>query len=124
MKRGTSVQNHRKSHIRTQCMPRERATAFALIREANISGRRRAGTGPAPSEKDRTYLVKQASIRFGEVRYRETNKTKFLRGDLTYRTVPTTARVPEYAARAFHVKDKESNSIDKAFFHTNIRSLC
>ena len=34
---------------------------------------------------------------------------------MTYRTVPTTARVPEYAARAFHVKDNESNSIDNAF---------
>jgi len=31
-------------------------TAFALILEANISGSRRAGTGPAPNEKDNTYL--------------------------------------------------------------------
>lgn len=38
----------------TQCMPNDKATAFALILEANISGRRRAGTGPAPSEKDST----------------------------------------------------------------------
>lgn len=55
-------------------MPRERATAFALIRDANISGRRRAGTGPAPSENDRTYLVKQASIRVSKVLYRETKR--------------------------------------------------
>lgn len=38
----------------TQCMPNDKATAFALILEAKISGRRRAGTGPAPSEKDNT----------------------------------------------------------------------
>ena len=38
----------------TQCMPNDKATAFALILEANISGRRRAGTGPAPREKDNT----------------------------------------------------------------------
>lgn len=48
-------------------MPRERATAFALILDANISGSKRAGTGPAPSENDRTYLVKQTSIRLGQV---------------------------------------------------------
>jgi hypothetical protein len=35
-------------------MPKDKATAFALILEANISGRRRAGTGPAPSENDNT----------------------------------------------------------------------
>lgn len=64
----------------TQCMPRERATALALIRDANISGRRRAGTGPAPSENDRTYLVVHASIRVGQGQYRET-KTKSSRGD-------------------------------------------
>lgn len=95
-------------------MPRERATAFALIRDANISGRRRAGTGPAPSENDRTYLSKQSqdSVKPGTERL----KTNFFQRRLTYKTVPTTARVPEYAARAFHVKDKESKSIDKAFF--------
>lgn len=42
---------------------------------------------------------------------------------MTYKTVPTTARVPEYAARAFHVKDKESKSIDKAFIHTKIKKV-
>lgn len=35
-------------------MPKDKATAFALILEANISGSKRAGTGPAPSEKDNT----------------------------------------------------------------------
>jgi hypothetical protein len=34
---------------------------------------------------------------------------------LTYQTVPRTARVPEYGARAFQVKDKESSSIEAAF---------
>jgi hypothetical protein len=34
---------------------------------------------------------------------------------LTYQTVPITARVPEYGARAFQVKDKESSSIEAAF---------
>ena len=43
----------------TQCMPNDKATAFALILEANISGRRRAGTGPAPSENDNTQLLIQ-----------------------------------------------------------------
>lgn len=38
----------------TQCMPKDNATAFALILEAKISGSRRAGTGPAPREKDNT----------------------------------------------------------------------
>lgn len=37
-------------------MPNDKATAFALILEANISGSSRAGTGPAPREKDNTYL--------------------------------------------------------------------
>jgi len=35
-------------------VPKDKETAFALILEAKISGRRRAGTGPAPREKDRT----------------------------------------------------------------------
>jgi len=39
-------------------MPRDNATALALILEANISGRSRAGTGPAPRAKDSTYLHK------------------------------------------------------------------
>jgi hypothetical protein len=34
---------------------------------------------------------------------------------LTYQTVPRTARVPEYGARAFQEKDKESSSIEAAF---------
>jgi hypothetical protein len=38
----------------TQCVAKDKETAFALILEANISGRRRAGTGPAPRENDRT----------------------------------------------------------------------
>lgn len=38
----------------TQCVPNDKETALALILEANISGKRRAGTGPAPREKDRT----------------------------------------------------------------------
>lgn len=38
----------------TQCVPNDREIAFALILDANISGRRRAGTGPAPREKDKT----------------------------------------------------------------------
>lgn len=42
----------------TQCMPNDKATAFALILEGNISESRRAGTGPAPSEKDKTYLCR------------------------------------------------------------------
>lgn len=37
-------------------MPNDKATAFALIREANISGSNKAGTGPAPREKANTYL--------------------------------------------------------------------
>lgn len=41
----------------TQCMPHDKATAFALILEGNISGSRRAGTGPAPREKNNTYLL-------------------------------------------------------------------
>lgn len=43
----------------TQCMPSDKETAFALILEANISGRSSAGTGPAPRENDKTYLMKQ-----------------------------------------------------------------
>jgi len=39
-------------------MPRDNATALALILEANISGRSKAGTGPAPRAKDSTYLHK------------------------------------------------------------------
>jgi hypothetical protein len=39
-------------------MPRDNATALALILEANISGRSNAGTGPAPRAKDSTYLNK------------------------------------------------------------------
>jgi len=38
----------------TQCVPNDKEIAFALILDANISGRRRAGTGPAPREKDNT----------------------------------------------------------------------
>lgn len=37
-------------------MPNDREIVFALILDANISGRRRAGTGPAPRENDKTYL--------------------------------------------------------------------
>lgn len=37
-------------------MPSDKATAFALILDAKISGSKRAGTGPAPSENDNTYL--------------------------------------------------------------------
>lgn len=48
---------HKQSWL-TQCMPRDNATALALILEANISGRSRAGTGPAPKAKDSTYLHK------------------------------------------------------------------
>lgn len=43
----------------TQCMPGDKETAFALILEANISGRSSAGTGPASRENDKTYLMKQ-----------------------------------------------------------------
>ena len=45
-------------------MPNDKATAFALILEANISGRRRAGTGPAPREKDNTQLHKWKDSKF------------------------------------------------------------
>lgn len=38
----------------TQCVPNDREIAFALILDANISGSRREGTGPAPREKDNT----------------------------------------------------------------------
>lgn len=33
----------------------------------------------------------------------------------TYSTVPTTASVPEYGARAFHVNPKDSSNIEAAF---------
>lgn len=41
-------------NLLTQCMPKDSATALALILDAKISGSRRAGTGPAPSENDST----------------------------------------------------------------------
>jgi len=34
---------------------------------------------------------------------------------MTYRTVPRTARVPEYGARTFHVKDRERSNIEAAW---------
>lgn len=49
-------QKEKKDYSHTQCMPRDKATALALILEAKISGRRSAGTGPAPRENDNTYL--------------------------------------------------------------------
>lgn len=33
---------------------------------------------------------------------------------LTYRTVPRTAKVPEYGARTFHVKESERSNIEAA----------
>jgi hypothetical protein len=45
-------------------MPSDNATALALILDANISGRRSAGTGPAPRAKDSTYLNKIVFTRF------------------------------------------------------------
>lgn len=36
---------------------------------------------------------------------------------MTYRTVPATARGPEYGARAFHVKDKASSNIEAALMN-------
>lgn len=35
--------------------------------------------------------------------------------NITYKTVPRTASVPEYAARAFQVKLKDSSNIEAAF---------
>ena len=51
---------------------------------------------------------------------------------MTYRTVPRTARVPEYGARTFHVKDRERSNIEaawvrhkeKAVNYTNENTRC
>lgn len=51
------------SAMHTQWTPRERATALALIRDAKISGNRRAGTGPAPRENANTYLQQKSKVR-------------------------------------------------------------
>lgn len=40
----------------TQCTDIQNAIAFALIRLGKISGRRRPGTGPAPTANDNTNL--------------------------------------------------------------------
>ena len=36
----------------TQCIPRDKETALEWMRDAKISGRSRAGTGPTPRENE------------------------------------------------------------------------
>lgn len=38
---------------------------------------------------------------------------------IAYKTVPRTARVPEYGANIFQVKDRESNNIEAAWLKRN-----
>lgn len=43
----------------------------------------------------------------------------FYKKTLTYRTVPATARVPEYGAKTLQVNDKASSNIEAAYKQTN-----